>query len=241
MAPGPIAVDDKGNVYVIDNRDLRKITAQGVVTTLVATPTTILFDPNMFNLPNGLVVDTTGNIFVTDYLAAVIWKVTPNGQMSRFAAIGTGPSDPTGSGPSGIAIDALNNLYVTDLPYIQSAGGFSLVRKVTPDGKVSTLVDASTGLVNARGIAIDNAGNLFINESLLIVRVNVAGALVTYQLPASPAGGTITATGIALDTVADRLYFTDAARHTVDRLDPGGAISVIAGRAGEVGNADVTQ
>lgn len=241
LAPGAIAVDQAGNLYVVDNRDLRKIGTDGNVTTMVTTPgDPALRGPNTFGLPAGLATDKAGNIFIADYLVGVIWKVTPEGKVARFVTIGQGIANLAGAGPSGIAIDAADNLYVSDLPYSLNAGGFSSIHKVAPDSKVTLLHGPGLGLVNARGIGIDAKGDLFINENLLIVKIAVQGNTMTaYQLPSSPGGGSVSAASVALNPESSAVYFTDAAKHTVNRLDPDGKITIIAGRVGEVGAVDI--
>ena len=239
-APGAITIDASGLLYVLDNRNLRRIALDGSVSTIVTTPATAtLSTPNTFGLPSGLAVDRSGNVFVADYLVGVIWKVTPTGQVARFAVISSGIGNLTDAGPSGIAIDAEDNLYVTDLPYNLSAGSFSAIHKVTPAGKVTELFGPALGLLNARGIGIDTAGNLYINENLLIVKVAAnRQSISSYQL-VSPAGGTVTASSIVLNPASGIIYFTDSAKHNVNRLDPDGKIAPIAGSAGQAGAKDV--
>jgi sugar lactone lactonase YvrE len=241
LSPGAIAVDQAGNLYVVDNRNLRKIGTDGNVSTMVITPDEpLLGGPNTFGLPAGLAVDKAGNVFVADYLVGVIWKVNPFGKVAPFVRIGQGIANLAGAGPSGIAIDAADNLYVSDLPYSLNAGGFSSIHKVAPDGKAILLYGPTLGLVNARGIGIDAKNNLYINENLVIVRIAATGNTMTaYQLPPSPAGGSVSAASIALNPESGAVYFTDTAKHTVNRLDPDGRITVIAGREGEAGAVDV--
>jgi hypothetical protein len=241
-SPSSLAADNAGNLYVLDNRNLRKIVLEsGTVSTLVATPETSDGTTDAFLLPDGLAADTDGNVFVADYLLGVVWKVDSTGQVTRFAKTSEGFTDPTGSGPSGIAIDFSNNLYITDLPYNPNAGGVSAIRKIAPDGTITTVVEQNVGLVNTHGLAIDANGDFFVNENTLIVRINTDGTIVTYKLPISPAGGDVTAAGLATDSLGKRVYFTDAAKNTVNLLQTDGTIKVIAGSAGKTGSADAGQ
>lgn len=241
LSPGAIAVDSAGNLYVVDNRNLRKIDTSGTVSTLVKTPdNATVGSANTFGLPTGLAVDSTGNIFVADYLAGAIWKVTADGTVSRFVAIGEGISNLAGAGPSGIAIDTANNLYVSDLPYSLNAGGFSSIHKVTQSGTVTLLHGPTLGLVNARGIGIDTKGDLYVNENLLIVKIAVAGGTTTtYQLPTTQEEGSVSAASVAVNPESGVVYFTDAAKHTVNQMSVDGKISIIAGRNGESGAVDI--
>lgn len=239
-ALGAITVDASGTLYVLDNRNLRRIAADGTVSTIVTTPATAtLGASDTFGLPTGLAVDRSGNIFVADYLMGVIWKVTPTGQMAQFAVISGGITNLADAGPSGIAMDVDDNLYVTSVSYGLNAEGLSAIHKVAPSGQVTPLFGPVLGLINARGIGIDTAGNLYVNENLLIVKVAADGkSMTTYQLPASPAGGTVTAASIALDPGSGAVYFTDTAKHDVSRLDSDGKIATVAGSAGQSGAAD---
>jgi secreted PhoX family phosphatase len=104
----------------------------------------------------------------------MIRKITPSGVVTTLAgnAGNAGSADGSGSSaffknPYGITIDNNGNLYVTDQ-------GNQTIRKITPDGNVTTLAGlaGSTGTTdgigsNARfyypyGIAKDNSGNLYI-------------------------------------------------------------------------------
>jgi sugar lactone lactonase YvrE len=241
LSPGAIAVDDVGNLYVVDNRNLRKIDTSGNVTTLVTTPQNApLGRENTFGLPAGLAVDSAGNIFVADYLVGAIWKVSADGKVSRFVSIGQGISNLAGAGPSGIALDTANNLYVCDLPYSLNAGGFSSIHKVTPSGTVTLLYGPTLGLINARGIGIDAKGDLYVNENLLIIKIAAAGdTATTYQLPTTEEEGSVSAASVAVNAESGVMYFTDSAKHTVDQMGVDGKISIIAGRTGEAGATDV--
>ena len=108
--------------------------------------------------PNGLVVDAFGNIFVADTYNHKIRKITPAGVVTTFAGSTQGHSDGTGtaaqfSGPTGIAIDGSNNIYV-------SSGS---IRKITPTGVVTTIV-GSAEFNFPHGLDIDIWGNLYVAD-----------------------------------------------------------------------------
>ena len=74
-----------------------------------------------FRFPTALAVDARGNLYVADYLNALIRKITPTGEVTTLAgselllshADGPGPAARF-EGPAGIAIDAQGALYVSD-------------------------------------------------------------------------------------------------------------------------------
>ncbi len=144
--PAGLAVDAAGNVYVADqsNNLIRKITPAGVVTTLAGLQGVSGFSDGagslaLFNQPDGVVLDSAGNVYVADTGNSTIRKITPAGVVSTLAglpAIG-GNQDGTGSGamfnlPRALTIDGSGNLYVADT-------GNASIRKVTPAGVVTTL------------------------------------------------------------------------------------------------------
>jgi sugar lactone lactonase YvrE len=69
--PRGITVDTSGNIYVADtnNSVIRKITSAGVVTTIIGVPSapessTGLLPASIYS-PDGVTVDSTGNLFIT--------------------------------------------------------------------------------------------------------------------------------------------------------------------------------
>src|SRR5262249_38706592 len=134
---------------------IRKVTSDGTVTTLVGTPGAQEYVDGVgtaahFYFPSAITRDAAGNLFVTDsFLAFVpggngfsaIRKITPDGVVTTLAGSSTqrGARDGVGSNAlfdfssiGGLAIDASGTLYVAD-----TFNG--TIRKVTPDGTVSTI------------------------------------------------------------------------------------------------------
>jgi hypothetical protein len=140
-------VDGAGNIYVADsgNNIIRKITPEGVVTTLAGSPgasgtTDGAGSAARFTYPYGVVVDGSGTLFVTDAWAETIRKVTPGGVVTTTAGAAgvSGTADGIGNAarfqtPWGLSIDAFGNLFVAD-------SDNDTIRRVTADGIVTTVV-----------------------------------------------------------------------------------------------------
>jgi sugar lactone lactonase YvrE len=136
-----ITVDTTGNVFVSDsgNNTIRKITAQGVVSTLAGTAglsgsTNGSGAAARFMTPSGLAVDAAGNLYVCDSGNNTIRKITAQGDVSTIAgspgvadsADGIGSAGYLNS-PGDIALDTSGNLYVADFYN-------NTVRKIIPTG-----------------------------------------------------------------------------------------------------------
>ncbi|MEP6822336.1 MAG: dockerin type I domain-containing protein [Chthoniobacterales bacterium] len=181
--PNSLAADRDGNIYVADtfNHTIRKITPSGGVSTLAGLAGSVGSNDGTgstarFQLPFGVTVDTSGNVYVSDTYNYKIRKITALGVVTTLAGSG-GPGSNDGSGglaqfnaPRGIAVDGAANLYVAD-------EGSSTIRKVTPSGAVTTLAglagtngsaDGSgiaVGFNQAAGIAVNSAGAIYIADT----------------------------------------------------------------------------
>ena len=179
--PAGVAIDGSGNLYVADllNYAIRKITSAGVVTTLAGRLGTSGTNDGTgtaarFNNPVGVAVDAGGTVYVGDSWNHAIRKITPAGVVTTLAGlVGTsGTNDGVGGAarfnyPQDVAVDASNYVYVAD-------NGNSCIRKVAPDGTVTTLAglcgssgsndgtNSAARFTNPLGIAVDSAGNLYV-------------------------------------------------------------------------------
>jgi len=173
-----LAVDSLGNIYVADsdNNRIRKITPDGVVSTIAGS------DPGLengigsdakFHEPLSLALDKKGNLFVADSYNHLIRRVSlANNEVTTFAGSTNGFADgPAPSAkfsvPFGVCIDKAGNLYVADLYNYR-------IRKITPDGTVSTHAGGDQGVTDGQGtnaefhtpisVGIDSNENIFVMD-----------------------------------------------------------------------------
>jgi sugar lactone lactonase YvrE len=291
-----ITRDELGNLYVVDAGSLRKITPEGVVSTIVDNQlnvdaaglardrngnfyvatgraggyvikvsasgqvTTLAGDPSAngnadgnrgyarFGVLAGITVLDNGTVYVVDNHYATVRKISSDGTVTTPAGnasteIRNGYADGTGtvarfSSPLGITHDAVGNLYVAD-------AGNNRIRKVTPQGVVTTL--AAAGLSDPGDVSMDGAGNLYVTDrmSRVIRKITPAGVLSTVAgisgIQGSNDGTALQAKfGYVPALVADplgTLYVSDAGNRKIRKVSPGGDITTLAG-AGGLGNAD---
>ena len=124
--PQGVAVDSAGNVYVAEYATIRKITPAGVVTTLAGSAGQYgsadgTGSDARFYYPEGVAVDSMGNVYVADSDNDTIRKITPAGNVTTLAGSAgvIGRADGIGSAagfdyPKGVAVDSAGNLYVAD-------------------------------------------------------------------------------------------------------------------------------
>lgn len=127
MVPYGIAVDTAGTVFVVDhgNHTIRRVTAEGVVSTLAGTAgsagsTDGSGAAGRFRYPSGVAVDRDGNVFVADTDNHVIRQISPSGEVTTVGGSGSpGSTDGVGTAarffnPKGIAAETGGRIYVAD-------------------------------------------------------------------------------------------------------------------------------
>lgn len=211
-----------------------------------------------FSNPSSLAIDSEGNFIVADFDNNLIRKVSASGQVSLIAGDGTAETvdgieeAARFNRPSCVALDAQDNIYVVD-------HGSHTIRKITPDGVVTTIAGAagSAGFENgdmdlARlnrpfGLAIDSeAQALYVSEwgnhairKILLGSESDPGYVTT--LAGSGVPGFSDATGdaaqfnypygIVFD--AGTIYVADHWNHRIRKVTTSGVVTTIAGNGQE--------
>lgn len=252
--PFDVATDAKGNVYVADseNHGLRRIAPTGVVSTLagggVAGFADGLGSAARFKELSGVATDKLGFMYVADYGNHAIRRVSPGGLVVTIAGDGTpGFVDGVGKAarfnhPTDLTVDSQGNVYVSDEHN-------HAVRKIAPDGTVTTLVggqgpgfvdgDRATARINMPSdVAIDVAGNLYVadTENHAIRKLTPEGQLTTlagagepgYADGAGSAARFDTPYGVVVDDQR-RIYVADANNHRIRLITPSGEVTTFKG------------
>lgn len=215
-----------------------------------------------FFFPNGIALDTAGNIYVADTGNYTIRRITPAGIVSTLAGAAgiNGSNDGTGSNarffqPAGLAVDSAGNIFVAD-----SAN--HTIRKVNACGVVTTFAGLAGNVGSANGsgsdarfsfpagVAIDSGNNLYVVDSgnNTIRKITPSGIVTTLAGLAGNSGSTdgigdaarfFQPSGIAVDS-SGNAYVADVNNYTIRKISPSGAVITLAGLAGTKGNADGT-
>lgn len=232
-----VAIDSEGSFYLTHNNpyEIIKITQNGSVHTLWSSPIPVT--------PWGIAVDAKGNVFAT-VVSSYILKIGLDGKVTTLAGRAeSGDLDGPGTSalfglPLGIDADKDGNLYVADVINCK-------IRKITPDGTVSTLAGSTAGYKDGTGIsakfdspsnlAVDADGTVYIADGSRIRKVTRAGQVSTVAGGGSGYRDGTTAnaqfnniSGIVKDA-AGNLYIADQNNFVVRRIAPDGIVVTVAG------------
>jgi uncharacterized protein (TIGR03437 family) len=219
-----VAVDGAGNLFFSTiNSVVQELSTAGTLTT-VAGNGGIGYSGDGgsataagLRSPAGIVVDSSGNLFIADRNNYRIRKVSTNGIITTVAGNGTagfsGDGGPATSASLNLAaygqlaVDKSGNLFISD-------GGNNRIRKVSPSGIISTVAGTgsagysgdggpatSASFNTPQGIALDAAGNLYIAD----YNNNVIREILAVSNPSVPAvnaGGIVNGAGFTSQVVA---------------------------------------
>ncbi len=254
-----VAVDAAGNLYIADseNNRIRKVSS-GVIATVAGNGTAGFSGDNgpaafaELSRPEGVAVDTAGNLYIADSSNSRIRKVS-NEVISTVAGGGAQISDNAAAtsahlfDPECVAVDSAGNFYITDQ-------GSQIVRKVS-NGVIVTVAGngnpafggpaTSAGLSNPKGIAVDSAGNLYIADSANNrIRKISSGVIATIAgngtAGFSGDGGAATSaalaqpSGVVVDSIGN-VYITDSANNRIRKVSDG-VIATVAGGGASFGD-----
>ena len=248
-SPWDVAVDGSGNLYIADrnNNRIRKVNSAGNISTVAGSGTGGFSGDGAaataarLRSPQGVALDGSGNLYITDRGNERIRKVDSSGNISTVAGNGMAGfggdsgaataaqlSDPSG----GVALDGSGNLYIVDR-------GNDRIRKVDSAGVISTVAGREQ-LSGPLGVAPDGSGNLYIADAgnHRIHKVDSAGVITTVagSGTAGFSGDSSAAVSAQLNFPSDvapdgagNLYIADFGNNRIRKVDSAGVISTVAG------------
>lgn len=262
-SPLGVVVDAAGSLYIADtdNQRIRKVGTDGTITTIAgsgrreySTDGIRATDADLAT-PIDLVVAGDGAILFTEAPTSRIRRIDPAGILTTIAGIG----EPGFSGDGGPATQARlawpYALHVADGALFFTDDDNHRVRKITPDGVISTGVGtgvagfsgdggpaAAAQLDKPRAVIVDGDGNLYVSDAgnHRVRKIDRAGVISTAagsgaagDLPDGPATGfrLQEPIGLAADP-ASMIYIADAGNDRICLLDRADTISTVAGARG---------
>ncbi|HYL36668.1 MAG TPA: hypothetical protein VEV17_12210 [Bryobacteraceae bacterium] len=282
--PFDVAYDSiRGDLYVSTGSQflVRKIDTSGTITTVAGgggpfgsgVSGSLIGDggkatSGTLDDPLAIAVDQAGNLYISDHLHQRVRRVDTSGTITTFAGTGvpgySGDNGPATNAqlfnPRQIATDNQGNVYVAD------SGNFC-IRKITPDGTITTVV--GTGVSGAGGdggpavnaqlnaalsVAVDSLGNLYTANTARIRRVDAVTGIIStiagngslgFQGDGGPAttGEVNVPWSLAVDS-AFNVYFVDQGNLRVRELSPqwitaGGVLNAASLQAGAVSPGEI--
>src|SRR6478736_5419317 len=164
-------------------------------------------DPGQFLYPNSIVLDSIGNVYVSDNGNSRIQKFDSNGNLITKWAVGSGNGQL--NSPGGIAVDSNGNVYVSDY-------NSNSVIKFDSNGNLITKWAVS----NPEDLTVDSNGNVFVTNYIGVSKFDSNGNLITkWGSFGSGNGQFIGSGGIAVDS-AGNVFVTDGENNRIQVFTP---------------------
>jgi uncharacterized protein (TIGR03437 family) len=202
-APGALSVDASGNVYIADtsNNRVRKVNTAGIITTVAGSSNTLssgIGDGGsatsaVLSVPRGIVVDSSGNLYIADSGNRRVRKVNVNGTITTFAGNGyMGSIGSVGDNgvptsatltPAGLALDSAGNMYIADYAdnLIREISN-NVITSIAGTGTAGYYGDGSTAtkayLSQPQSVAVDGSGHVLIADTGNQVIREVSGGVI---------------------------------------------------------------
>ena len=261
-SPQGITTDSNGNIYVIDiyysdivYGRIRKIDSTGDVTTIAGSTkgyATGVGTNAQFAYPNGVAIDSSGNIYVADTENNLIRAIDSSMNVTSIGGACNVPNQlgyGTGLGtnvrfsyPNGVTTDSNGNIYVGDTVNnrIRKIDSNGVVTTIAGDGTYDFADDQGTNAKfrNPNGIATDSSGNIYVADSAnnLIRMIDSSMNVTTIAGDGEYGYGTGVGTnaqfnypfGVAIDS-SGNIYVADSGNHLIRMIDSSMNVTTIAG------------
>lgn len=259
ILPRSVVLGANNNLYIADgNGYVEEIDGSTGLLRVIAgnedgsVPSTTLTSPTSVKIsPNNVTVDANNNIYITDEAGYVEEIFASSGLFKVIAGNNSGESPTTTFvaatsvqvSPGGIAVDAENNIYITDYNgYVEQITNNQLkIIAGSTGGGVSpttTYAPATAVEILPYGIAVDSSSNLYVADydgyieqitdgQLKIIAGNINGSTPTTTAE-SPTAVNILARSVAVDA-SDNIYVVDYNGYVEEIEHSTGLLQVIAG------------
>jgi sugar lactone lactonase YvrE len=214
-APGGVAVDAAGNLYIANSNDVVRVTRSGTLSVVAGTGDggALTLGPatsSDLNGAAGVAVDAAGNLYIVDSGNQVVEMV----DMAASTSASPAPSAAVSPAPP----------CSTQVGYLCVVAGTGSRGAPTP-GRAT-----SSDLGIPWGVTVDAAGNLYIADGTndAVEKVTPSGALSVVARPAVGGPFSPNHDGVAVDA-AGALYIADDGSDVVEEVTPSGRLAVVAG------------
>jgi DNA-binding CsgD family transcriptional regulator/sugar lactone lactonase YvrE len=201
VRPVALAVGPEGEIYIAEGNRVREVRRDGRITTLAGNGRAGDAGDGgpaaqaELNTPQGLAIDSAGNVYIADTLSNRVRRVSADGTIMTVA--GTGEPGYAGDGkpgpeaklnlPTGLAVGFGDSLFIADT-------GNNVIRQLGPDGVIRTVAGTgeagyggeggpalSAPLHAPGGLAFDDEGNLYVADTLneRVRRIDINGQIAT--------------------------------------------------------------